>query len=461
MAADIISSTTQQFLDIHDITNNYVIMKDGTVSLVITVDAMNFGLLAEEEQDAVMYAYAGLLNSLNYTVQIVINSQTKDVTSYLQLLKDQETNVDNETLRKRIRAYREFVANLIHDRNVLDKKFYVVIPANAVELGIMGAKSVLPGQGDKFDITSIERSLLLERASNVLDPRRDHLIAQFARIGLYSRQLTTQEIIQLFYIRYNPEATEGQQIAESNSYTAPLVQASIQGNFMPDTNATQPQAAATSTPPTQPQATTSPEDTTTPAAGQAPVVTPEQSPIETMPNILSNQPGAPGETTPPTAAPAMDAASNMGSMPDPAAASPSPAASPSTTPAPVATPTPSATTPAMDSSSETTAKTPVESTTTAAPGTAGTMPAPETPAAAPGTTTQNTSATDMAEDESKVQADLNATVQQMGAAAATPDMSSPSATGTPAATPPAATETTTTSADTKKAGGDLPPLPEI
>ena len=95
MAADIIPSTTHQFLDIHDITNNYVIMKDGTVSLVITVDAMNFGLLAEEEQDAVMYAYAGLLNSLNYTVQIVINSQTKDVTSYLQLLKDQVTNVDN------------------------------------------------------------------------------------------------------------------------------------------------------------------------------------------------------------------------------------------------------------------------------------------------------------------------------------------------------------------------------
>ena len=201
MAADIIQSTTQQFLDIHDITNNYVIMKDGTVSCIITVDAMNFGLLAEEEQDAVMYAYAGLLNSINYTVQIVIHSQTKDVTTYLQLLKDQESSASNETIRKRIRAYREFVGNLIHDRNVLDKKFYVVIPANSIELGIVGAKSVLPGQ-DKFDITSVERSLLLERAANILDPRRDHLIAQFARIGLYSRQLTTQEIIQLFYVRY-------------------------------------------------------------------------------------------------------------------------------------------------------------------------------------------------------------------------------------------------------------------
>lgn len=450
MAADIISSTTQQFLDIHDITNNYVIMKDGTVSLVITVDAMNFGLLAEEEQDAVMYAYAGLLNSLNYTVQIVIHSQTKDVTSYLQLLKDQEDSVDNETLRKRIRAYREFVANLIHDRNVLDKKFYVVIPANAVELGIMGAKSVLPGQGDKFDITSIERSLLLERASNVLDPRRDHLIAQFARIGLYSRQLTTQEIIQLFYVRYNPEATEGQQIAESNSYTAPLVQASIQGNFMPDTNPTQPQAAATSTPPAQPQADTPPMSSAAPAAGQTPTAgqmpatpptaTPAQSPIESMPNILSNQPGAPGASTPP-------------------------AASPSTTPAPAVTPTPATpANPAMDTTSEATPEAATESATADSPSMTSTTPtepsaepASETPAATPSTMPPSTSATDVSEDESKVQADLNATVQQMGAAGATPDMSS---TATPAATP-AATGATDANADTKKAGGDLPPLPEI
>jgi len=82
-----ISSTTQTFLDIYDITHDLVIMKDGSASVVLTIDAMNFGLLAEEEQDAVMYAYAGLLNSINYAIQVVIKSQTKDVTNYLRLLK--------------------------------------------------------------------------------------------------------------------------------------------------------------------------------------------------------------------------------------------------------------------------------------------------------------------------------------------------------------------------------------
>jgi len=252
MPADIISSTTQQFLDIHDITNNFVIMKDGTVSVILTVDAMNFGLLAEEEQDAIMYAYAGLLNSLNYPIQIIIHSQTKDVTVYLQLLKDQEDQAASDTMRRRIRQYREFVGNLIHERNVLDKKFYVTIPATALELGIAGASSVLPGQ-NKFDVSQIERSVLLEKAQNLLDPKRDHLISQFARIGLFSRQLATQEIIQLFYVRYNPEAIEGQQIAESRSYTAPLVQASIQESFMNENTANLPPSPVNTngvTPPT-------------------------------------------------------------------------------------------------------------------------------------------------------------------------------------------------------------------
>lgn len=222
--------TTQEFLEIYDITNNLAILKNGTVSLTLTVSAINFGLLAEEEQDAVMYAYAGLLNSLNYPIQIVIHSQTKDVTKYLSLLKDQEDAAGSTVIRKRIGQYREFVANLIQERNVLDKKFFVVIPATGLELGFVTPKGLMPGQAE-VNIASFERSVIVEKAKNVLEPRRDHLIAQFARIGLYARELETQELIQLFYVRYNPEAIEGQQIEESSSYTTPLVTAEVHKAF--------------------------------------------------------------------------------------------------------------------------------------------------------------------------------------------------------------------------------------
>ncbi len=219
-------STTQKYLDIYDVTNNLVILKDGTVSFVLTVSAMNFGLLAEAEQDAVIYTYAALLNSLNYPIQIIIQSQTKDATTYLNLLKTQEQKASSERKQERISRYRHFVSNLIRERNVLDKKFYVVVPASPIELGLLTADSVIPGRTE-FDVSKYEKSVILEKAELALEPKRDHLISQFARIGLYARQLSTQEIIRIFYTSYNPEASEGQEIADSTQYTTPLVRANL------------------------------------------------------------------------------------------------------------------------------------------------------------------------------------------------------------------------------------------
>ena len=233
MPDNTIHSTTQTFLDIFDITNNLVILKDGTCSLIIQVDAMNFGLLAEEEQDSIMYAYAGLLNSLNYPIQIVIHSQTKDVTSYLQILKDQEDTASNRNQQQRIRRYREFVSNLIRERNVLDKKFYVTITATPLEVGVFAPQNVLPGKA-MTTINPEQRSSIIEKARNILEPKRDHLLAQFARLGLFARQLPTQEIIQFFYISYNPEAAEGQHIADTSNYTTPLVTAGVERVTMND-----------------------------------------------------------------------------------------------------------------------------------------------------------------------------------------------------------------------------------
>ena len=296
MPNSVTESTTQQFLDIFDITNNFVIMKDGTASLIIAVDAMNFGLLAEEEQDSIMYAYAGLLNSINYPIQIIIRSQTKDVTSYLQLLKDQEAATPDRSKQKRIERYRKFVADLIRERNVLDKKFFVVIPAEPVELGILAATSVIPGKGT-INITSVDRNIIIEKARNLLEPKKDHLIAQFARIGLYSRQLETQEIIQLFYLSYNPEASEGQQIGDSNSYTTPLVGAQIEVNAMNSSKINESPSTAqdqSSTPPVTEQVSSAlpaQETVSSPAseAALSPTPNPTTNPVPNQPlNITTD-----------------------------------------------------------------------------------------------------------------------------------------------------------------------------
>lgn len=377
------SSTTQTYLDIHDITNDLVIMKNGTTSLVLSVDAMNFGLLAEEEQDSIIYAYAGLLNSLNYPIQVIVRSQTKDVTSYLQKLKDQEDRAADRLNQTRIRRYREFVSNLIHERNVLDKKFYVVIPAAPLELGLLPVQSVIPGQKE-FDVSTVERSVLLEKAKNILEPKRDHLITQFARIGLYSYQLTTQEIIQLFYISYNPEAAEGQQIADSNSYNTPLVKASFEGAPMfsqqPNSQAAQPQA-------TQPVTTQADADAATPAPAQNPNI-PGSEPVNVPPAVGSAQ--APvGTTTPPAATPTP-------------AGQPAPAQAPTETEVPVETG--SITTPVAEPAASAQAPT---AQPTATPIPAG-QPAPVDTAAAPETPTAPTT-----DEVAQLQDEINKTVGQI------------------------------------------------
>lgn len=326
-----ISSTAQKFLEIHDIANDLLILKDGATALIITVSAMNFGLLAEEEQDAIIYSYAGLLNSLNYPIQIVIKSQTKDVTSYLKLL-DQELEVaTSHTKREWIKKYRSFVANLIRERNVLDKKFYVVIPATALEMGLLPPSTVIPGV-QQPDLSTVERSVILEKAREILEPKRDHLMAQFGRIGLNARQLTTQEIIQLFYLSYNPEAAEGQQITDTNSYTTPLVRASVikGGNMIDSTQisgainngSTGPNLVAPANSPAA-LSTANPMPTPTPvneapAVSESPVTTPMPTPVETLPTtpVIAPTPVAPNQpiTTPQPAQVSEIAQNNVGAV---------------------------------------------------------------------------------------------------------------------------------------------------
>ena len=141
-----IHSTTQAFLEVYDITNDMVILKDGTVSVILQIGTMNFSLLAEQEQDAVIFTYGSLLNSLNFPVQINIQSQAKDATKYLRLLDEQIQKAGTQQKANLIKRYQAFVSELIKERNVLEKKFYVVIPASPTEMGLLTAQSVIPGK---------------------------------------------------------------------------------------------------------------------------------------------------------------------------------------------------------------------------------------------------------------------------------------------------------------------------
>lgn len=198
-----IRASTQEFSEIEDIDRDIVLFADGSCALVVAATAVNFGLLSEKEQEAIIYAYAGLLNSLSFPIQIVIQTQHKDISSYLKLLEEQENKQKNPKMVKSIHSYRTFVAATVKEKDVLDKKFYIVIPFSSLELG--SAPSVL--FGSKKRGLPYEKSYILDRALTILVPKRDHVLRLLARVGLHANQLTTEQLIKLFFDAYNADTS--------------------------------------------------------------------------------------------------------------------------------------------------------------------------------------------------------------------------------------------------------------
>jgi hypothetical protein len=212
-----IKASTQEHLDIYTIKNDIIVNKDGSCAVVLETNAINFDLLSEDEQSAVMYAYAGLLNSLSFPIELLIRSQRKDISSYLELLDNRIQQTTSQKVKESVIRYRRFVKSLVKERRVLEKQFYLVIPFTSIELGI--SVNTLNPFAKRPNKPAYDLDYVLEKAALILNPRRDHLIRQFARIGLKSRQLGNQELISLFHKIYNSSP-----LHQISSSTSPFIE---------------------------------------------------------------------------------------------------------------------------------------------------------------------------------------------------------------------------------------------
>lgn len=197
-----ISSTTQDFVPVADITNDIVVYKDGGASLIMESTSLNFGLLSEKEQEAVIAAYAAMINSLTFSVQIVVLTQKKDISSYLNFLDEQAKKITQPLLAKLMQDYKSFISESVKKKNVLGKRFFVVLYLSPLELGVGKSVAAITKRGGPLPYAE---SYVIKKAKIVLYPRRDHLMRQAGRLGIKFKQLTTPELINLFYSIYNPE----------------------------------------------------------------------------------------------------------------------------------------------------------------------------------------------------------------------------------------------------------------
>lgn len=192
---------TQDHLPIRDIVDDLIVTKSNSVSLVIQTSSVNFDLLSEQEQTSKIMAFAGLLNSLSFPLQVLVKTNRIDITKYIDYLKQETQRALSPGLRKQLNIYTDFIQKLIVHHEVLDKKFYLIISHHSIG-DINNPVELAKAQTEE---SLFNKKKLIEQAKNKLYFKRDHLIKQLSRMGLTGHQLTSEQLIDLFYDIYNPK----------------------------------------------------------------------------------------------------------------------------------------------------------------------------------------------------------------------------------------------------------------
>ena len=202
---------SQRYLDIAEIKEDIIIMKDGTIRAVLLVSSINFALKSVDEQNAIVQAYMSFLNSLDFPIQIVIQSRRMNIDDYLRKLGESEKTQTNELLRRQISDYRDFVKWLVETGDIMQKKFFVTVP---------------------LDPSTDKQKNFFTRLSEILTPsvaihlseekfkknkeslmlRVNSVMGGLQSMSLNAVMLDTQSLIELFYTVYNPELFENQRM---------------------------------------------------------------------------------------------------------------------------------------------------------------------------------------------------------------------------------------------------------
>lgn len=225
---------TQDHLDILDVKDDILILVGGKFRLVFEASAINFDLLSEDEQNSTIFAYANLVNSIDYPVQILVRTRQVDITGYLKFLDSQIHEQPSGPLREQLQDYIDFIKQLVLQNTVLQKRFFVVLPffqANNAQTANQPVrkKSPLPFLKPKeLGSQSQYTPKTLAKAKADLEQKFQELKWQFNRLGIKIKQLNTEELIRLFYEVYNPESGENEGIKQdAPGYTTAVVRSNI------------------------------------------------------------------------------------------------------------------------------------------------------------------------------------------------------------------------------------------
>jgi len=223
-------NSTQNSLQIAEIRDGIVIMNDGSFRSVVMVKSINFDLMSPQEQESVEYAYQGFLNSLYFPVQIFVRSQKVDLQPYIEKLDKIRTEHDNMLLALLMDDYIGYIDSLAQQTNIMDKKFYLVVPffpvSNDVTKALGQSKNFFTGLTQLFNNREdhvVINEPDLEKAKTELRNRVQAVLGGLMQCNIQGLPLDTQELIELYYDTYNPDTATRQQLKNFDNLAADVV----------------------------------------------------------------------------------------------------------------------------------------------------------------------------------------------------------------------------------------------
>jgi hypothetical protein len=212
--------STQQFIPIKEIKEGVVVMRDGSLRVVLMLSSINFALKSDEEKNAIISSYQSFLNSLPFPVQIHVKSRKLHLDGYLAILDQQLAKQTNELLRLQTSQYKDFIGELLEYASIMEKRFFVIVPFYPSGIKKEGLVKGLFSGTSPIDTS-------FETQKTELMARVDQVITGLTGIGVRCAALNTEELIELYYTVYNPDTSGEEKIKNVDEMESPIVSTQV------------------------------------------------------------------------------------------------------------------------------------------------------------------------------------------------------------------------------------------
>lgn len=203
------SKTTQDFVPIQEIRDGVIVLKNGGMRSVVLASSLNFALKSQDEQASILLQFQNFLNSLDFSVQIFIQSKKLDIRPYIALLEERYKEQEGELMKIQVREYIEFVKTFVENTNIMSKGFFVVVPYDPAPSSVSNnpITRMLPGKNQGKNASETADNLFTEYRSQ-LEQRVAVVEQGLVRCGIRTAELGTEEVVELYYKLFNPGETE-------------------------------------------------------------------------------------------------------------------------------------------------------------------------------------------------------------------------------------------------------------